>query len=166
MHRPTLKQGQNKGNGIKPPDSGYHWSENQMEQSVLNKNEWIDSMFIFSLIWAFGSILTNDAKVEFNKWLMTCMNEKEAQQLQRQKEFLEMKKVRLSPATEPNSPTSPMPRQDTTESGMSPGINRDDTQGTILTAEDDMLCQYVPTVDVVIELGSIMQMNTESFPRD
>ena len=37
---------------------------------------WVDSMFLYSLIWAFGSILTEEAKKEFEAHLRKVFHEK------------------------------------------------------------------------------------------
>ena len=54
---------------IKVPD--YRWVEEEaaFENSIRNKDLWIDSMFIQALIWTFGSIMTVETKADFDKWL-------------------------------------------------------------------------------------------------
>ena len=54
---------------VKVPD--YKWSEDDksFENSIRYKNLWVDSLFIYALVWSFGSILTDKAKQEFDRWL-------------------------------------------------------------------------------------------------
>lgn len=54
---------------IRPPE--YRWcdEETPFENSIRFKQLMVDSFFMYSLIWAFGSFLTRDAKVEFNVWI-------------------------------------------------------------------------------------------------
>lgn len=43
---------------VRPPE--YRWSEDDLllENSIKHKELWVDSFFIFALIWAFGALLT------------------------------------------------------------------------------------------------------------
>jgi hypothetical protein len=54
---------------LKSPD--YEWVENEylFEQSIRNKNQWIDSFVIYALIWSFGSILKENERRNFDRWL-------------------------------------------------------------------------------------------------
>lgn len=63
---------------IRPPD--YNWCDEEpiFEQSIANKQLWVDSFFLYALVWAFGSILTNKAKYEFDRWLKQIFTKKEA----------------------------------------------------------------------------------------
>ena len=62
---------------VKSPE--YKWTEDEalFESSIRFKKLWIDSFFIYALIWAFGSILTDAAKNDFNKWLLKCFEQRE-----------------------------------------------------------------------------------------
>ena len=51
------------------------------ESSIRFKNKWIDSFFIYSLIWAFGSVLTEPAKREFSNWLKKTLKEASEERL-------------------------------------------------------------------------------------
>ena len=54
---------------VKPPD--YRWAEedNLFEDSLKYKKLWIDSFFVYALVWAFGSLLTLESKNEFDKYI-------------------------------------------------------------------------------------------------
>ena len=47
------------------------------ESSIKHKQLWIDSFFIFALIWAFGSLLSSEGKILFDKWLKGCFDQRE-----------------------------------------------------------------------------------------
>ena len=63
---------------VRPPD--YRWCDEEpiFEASISQKQLWIDSFFIYSLIWAFGSILTHRARQDFDRWLKKQFEKKEA----------------------------------------------------------------------------------------
>lgn len=62
---------------IKVPD--YKWCEEEItfENSVRYKALWVDSLFILAIIWTFGSIMTDEAKPEFDKWLKKQFEDRE-----------------------------------------------------------------------------------------
>ena len=57
-------------------------NDTTFEQSLLKKNAWIDSFFLYSLTWAFGSILTEKARKHFNTWLHEQIKLKNEQRVQ------------------------------------------------------------------------------------
>ena len=61
---------------LKPPENNFVENDFLFEQSVRNKNYWIDCFFLYSLIWAFGSILTDEARRHFNTWLHQVIEQK------------------------------------------------------------------------------------------
>ena len=68
---------------VKSPE--YKWSEEEIlfENSIRHKELWVDSFFIYAIIWAFGSILTEHAKVEFDRWIKKCF---ESQKKERERQ--------------------------------------------------------------------------------
>ena len=54
---------------MKVPD--YKWCEEDtlFEHSIRNKDLWVDSLFIFAIIWTFGSVMTDETKPLFDFWL-------------------------------------------------------------------------------------------------
>ena len=60
----------------KPPEVRFAEHEELFEASLKNMPLWIDSMFVYSLIWAFGSILTLDAKKEFDIHMRKIFHDK------------------------------------------------------------------------------------------
>ena len=62
---------------IRPPE--YRWCDDEslFENSIKHKQLWIDSFFIFALIWAFGSLLSSEGKTMFDKWLKGCFDQRE-----------------------------------------------------------------------------------------
>ena len=62
---------------IRPPE--YRWCDDDLlfESSIKYKQLWIDSFFIFALIWAFGSLLNSEGKTVFDKWLKGCFDQRE-----------------------------------------------------------------------------------------
>ena len=71
----------------KPLEHLFWEIELTFEESIRNKNKWIDCLFLYSLIWAFGAILKENARREFNSWLH--------QQIEK-KDLLRMKQNELS----------------------------------------------------------------------
>ena len=62
---------------IRPPDHCFVENDLLFELSIKNKNFWIDSFFLYSLVWAFGSLLNEGGRKEFNVWLLTQMKNKD-----------------------------------------------------------------------------------------
>ena len=65
------------------------------EQSVRLKNYWIDCFFLYSMIWAFGSVLTCEARRQFNTWLHQVIRQKDevraqAEQLKEEEEIVKL----------------------------------------------------------------------------
>ena len=54
--------------------------EKSFEASITNMSHWMDCFFIYSMIWAFGSILTDEAKIEFDIHIKTIFAEKAARE--------------------------------------------------------------------------------------
>lgn len=44
---------------IRPPEHTFVDNDVLFELSIKNKNYWIDAFFIYSLVWAFGSLLND-----------------------------------------------------------------------------------------------------------
>ena len=63
---------------MRPPEHTFIENDFLFEQSVRHKNMWIDSFFLYSLIWAFGSILTDEARRHFNTWLHQVIKQKDS----------------------------------------------------------------------------------------
>ena len=57
---------------LRPPD--YRWVDEEatFENSVQHKELFVDSCFLYALIWTFGSVLTQEVKYEFDTWLKSC----------------------------------------------------------------------------------------------
>ena len=63
---------------VKPPEHRFADNgEPLFEASIRKKELWIDCFFIYSLIWAFGSVLTETAKKGFSNWLKKTIKEKD-----------------------------------------------------------------------------------------
>lgn len=62
---------------IRPPEHSFVENDLLFELSIKNKNYWIDAFFLYSLVWAFGSILSEQGRREFNTWLLTQMKNKD-----------------------------------------------------------------------------------------
>ena len=60
----------------KPPELKFAENDTLFEASLKNMPHWIDCMFLYSMIWAFGSILTEEAKKEFELYLRKIFEEK------------------------------------------------------------------------------------------
>ena len=54
---------------MKTPNYNWVESETLIEFSIKFKDQWVDSFFIFALVWSFGSILNEDAKRQFDVWI-------------------------------------------------------------------------------------------------
>lgn len=54
---------------VRPPEHTFVEVEALFEASLKNKNLWIDSFFLYSMVWAFGSLLNDAGRREFNSWL-------------------------------------------------------------------------------------------------
>ena len=63
---------------MRPPEHTFIENDFLFEQSVRHKNMWIDSFFLYSLIWAFGSIVTDKARRHFNTWLHQVIKQKDS----------------------------------------------------------------------------------------
>ena len=63
---------------LRPPEHSFIENDFLFEQSVRHKNMWIDSFFLYSLTWAFGSILTEEARRHFNTWLHQVIKQKDS----------------------------------------------------------------------------------------
>ena len=50
------------------------------EASIKGLATWVDSFFIYAMIWAFGSILTDEAKKEFDIHFKKIFANKEAKE--------------------------------------------------------------------------------------
>lgn len=61
----------------KPPEHFFSESDQMFENSVRHKNYWIDSFFLCALIWAFGSLLNEQGRREFNTWLLKALDDKD-----------------------------------------------------------------------------------------
>ena len=53
----------------RPPELNFAENDTLFEASLKHMANWLDSMFLYSMIWAFGSILTDEAKAEFEAHL-------------------------------------------------------------------------------------------------
>ena len=53
----------------RPPDLTFAENEVLFEASLKHMPKWLDSMFLYSMIWAFGSILTVEGRAEFSAYL-------------------------------------------------------------------------------------------------
>ena len=53
----------------RPPELAFAENEALFEASIKHMPKWLDSMFLYSMIWAFGSILTVEARAEFTTYL-------------------------------------------------------------------------------------------------
>ena len=62
---------------IRPPEHTFVDNDVLFELSIKNKNYWIDAFFLYSLVWAFGSLLNEQGRKEFNLWLVTQMKNKD-----------------------------------------------------------------------------------------
>ena len=62
---------------VRQPEHKYFEADFTFEQSIRNKNLWVDSFFLYSLVWAFGSLLNEKARREFNTWLLTNIKTKD-----------------------------------------------------------------------------------------
>ena len=62
---------------MKAPD--YRWCDEEalFFNSIKNKSLWVDSFFMYAIIWAFGSILNKESKQEFDHWLKKCFEKRE-----------------------------------------------------------------------------------------
>ena len=67
---------------IKPSEHRFADNGEQMfEVATRCKAKWIDAFFLYSMIWAFGSILTENAKREFSNWLKKILKEKDDERI-------------------------------------------------------------------------------------
>ena len=62
---------------IKPPEHSFLENDFTFEQSIKQRNKWIDCFFLYSLVWAFGSILNEKARHHFNTWLHEAIESKD-----------------------------------------------------------------------------------------
>ena len=71
---------------VRPPD--YRWCDEEaaLENSLRHKQLWVDSFFVYALVWGFGSLLTPEAKFDFDRWLKKCFDQKDIDREARQKE--------------------------------------------------------------------------------
>lgn len=47
------------------------------ENSLKHMQLWVDSFFLYAMIWAFGSMLTYEGRNLFDKWLQGCFEQRE-----------------------------------------------------------------------------------------
>ena len=67
---------------VKPSEHRFADNGEQMfEVATRCKGKWIDAFFLYSMIWAFGSILTENAKREFSNWLKKILKEKDDERI-------------------------------------------------------------------------------------
>ena len=59
---------------LKPPEVEWVEDEALLEKSIRHKKQWIDSFFIYSLIWSLGSMLKEQERKRFDTWLKAELN--------------------------------------------------------------------------------------------
>ena len=63
---------------LRPPEHTFVDNEQLFENSIKNKNQWIDAFFLYSVVWSFGAFLNQEGRREFNTWMITAMKNKDA----------------------------------------------------------------------------------------
>ena len=134
---------------VRPPEHTFVEVEPLFEASLKSKNAWIDSFFLYSLVWAFGSLLNDAGRREFNAWLLWQIKSKDKSRRERQRKFEE--DIRLAHEAEAASDAS-VSLSDS--SRKAPGVS------SSLGSE----VPYMPTHDFVI--GQVDHMGWESSRLD
>ena len=66
---------------IRPSEFRFCELDHLVEQSIRSKDLWIDCFFVYALVWSFGSILKEEARAEFNDYVLETLREKEQEKV-------------------------------------------------------------------------------------
>ena len=124
----------------RPPELRFAQTEELFEASLKHMPHWIDSMFIYSVIWAFGSILTEEAKKEFEIHIRKIFHDKK----KRDKELEEQRRLEEMASSQNESEVSSDPRTETSKDQeayqLTPefGVGSIDAMESMLPENDDV----------------------------
>ena len=138
---------------VKQPEHTFVDYESTFDESVRRKNIWIDCFFLYSLIWSFGSVMTEQARKYFNTWLHQQIELKNQQRYEAQlaSDEVEIEKILEAQALEQ--------RQQNEHEDKGPRDRSKDRVNEVDDADNESLeslILYKPTGDFTV--GSIHQM--------